>query len=159
MADLIKRLARRGVQRLLHTMNRFWRPLTMGARALAIDGQNRVFLVRHSYLPGWHLPGGGVEPGETVLKSLERELEEEGNIVLDGEPELFGIYFNAGVSVRDHVVIYVARDFHQTAPRGADLEIVETGFFPVDALPEGATRATRARLAEALGGAKRSEIW
>lgn len=157
--DLIKRLARRGVQRVLHTMNRLWRPLTMGVRAMAIDEENRVFLVRHSYLPGWHLPGGGVEPGETVLKSLERELEEEGNIVLDGEPELLGLYFNATVSERDHVAVYLTRAFHQTAPRGADLEIVETGFFPIDALPEGATRATRARVAEVFGGAKRSEIW
>ncbi len=154
-----KRLAFRGLQRLQHVGNRLWRPLTMGVRALVIDADNRVFLVRHSYVPGWHLPGGGVEPGETLLRSLERELAEEGNIVSRGDPELLGIYFNNHASDRDHVAIYVVRDFTQTAPRGADLEILETGFFPVASLPEGATRATRERIAEALHGAPKSAIW
>jgi ADP-ribose pyrophosphatase YjhB (NUDIX family) len=141
-----------------HIANRLWRPLTMGVRAVVLDAQDRVFLVRHSYVPGWHLPGGGVEPGETVLLSLERELVEEGNIEVTGAPVLLGLYFNDAVSKWDHVAVYVVRSFRQTAPRGRDWEIVETGFFPLDALPEGVTRATRDRLAE-VAGAPPSARW
>src|SRR5215218_8967470 len=70
------------IRRFLHVYWRFARGLTLGVRAIVVDGQGRVFLVRHSYVAGWHLPGGGVEAGETLMTALARELAEEGNIVL-----------------------------------------------------------------------------
>ena len=142
-----------------HVLSRFLRPLTMGVRALVLDGENRIFLVRHSYVPGWHLPGGGVEVGETVAESLSRELREEGNIELVGPPQLHGVFLNTHATRRDHVVVYVVRSYVQGAPRAADWEILEAGFFPVDALPEGTVRATRARIAEVLDGAAISDRW
>ena len=153
----------RPLLRLFHHATHLWfrlaRPLTMGVRAVVLDEADRVFLVRHSYLPGWHLPGGGVEVGETALEALARELREEGNIELTGAAVLHGVYLNTFVTRRDHVLIYVVRNFHQTHARGADLEIVEAGFFPVDNLPETTGRATRARLAEVLTGAPASALW
>ena len=132
----------------LHRYWRFSRGMTLGVRAVILDDQDAVFLVRHTYVAGWHLPGGGVEPGETLLQSLERELVEEGNIVLDARPALHGIFFNRKASDRDHVAIFIVRDFHQTAPRGKDRELAETGFFPLTDLPDGTTPATRRRIAE-----------
>ena len=142
-----------------HLWFRFARPLTMGVRAVVLDEADRVFLVRHSYLPGWHLPGGGVEVGETALEALARELREEGHIELTGAPVLHGVYLNTFVTKRDHVLIYVVRDFHQTHARGADLEIVEAGFFPVDNLPDTTARSSRERLAEVLSGSPVSARW
>ena len=85
--------------------------LTIGVRAVVIDGSGRVFLVKHTYVAGWHLPGGGVEVGETVAKALARELHEEGNIELTGPAAFFGIYYNRRISRRDHVALYVVRSF------------------------------------------------
>lgn len=132
------------------------RAMTLGVRGAVVDADNRVFLVRHTYIAGWFLPGGGVERGETFRDALERELLEEGGIRLTGEPELRSLHFNR---VRDHIAVYLIRDFAQDAPKQPDYEIAEAGFFPLDALPEGATPATRARLAEMFGGAEVSGFW
>lgn len=157
MIDRVRRA--RWFTRLAHVYWRFSRGLTVGVRALVLDQDTRVFLVRHSYVAGWHLPGGGVEPGETLLDALKRELAEEGNIELTGPPALHGVFFQNRYSNRDHVAVYLVRSFRQTSPPVANREIVETGFFPVDALPQGTSAATRARIAELLHGEAIHERW
>jgi 8-oxo-dGTP pyrophosphatase MutT (NUDIX family) len=147
------------IRRLMHFYWRFSRAATLGARAMVIDGQGRVFLVKHSYVEGWHLPGGGVETGETFLTALTRELAEEGNIVMTAPPKLHGIFFNNRTSRRDHVALYIVRDFRQDSAPQPNYEIIEHGFFAPAALPDGTTRATRARLAEVLDGVAVSEVW
>lgn len=133
--------------------------MTLGVRAVVLDGKNRVFLVRHSYVSGWHLPGGGVETGETFLDSLTRELREEGRIELTGEPQLHGLYFNRKISRRDHVAVYVVREFIQDRAPEPNREIVACGFFDAAELPEDTTRGTRLRLAEVLQNQPRMEDW
>ncbi len=153
------RFAEPVTRRLLHFYWRFARAATLGVRALVRDGEGRVFLVKHSYVSGWHLPGGGVEPGETMLTALARELREEGNIEIAGTPRLFAVYFNASISRRDHVAVFVVEDFRQPAPPRRNFEIVDHGFFSPDALPEGTTAGTRARIAEVLEGKAVPELW
>jgi 8-oxo-dGTP pyrophosphatase MutT (NUDIX family) len=139
---------------------RFRRGMTLGVRAAVFDGEGRVFLVRHSYIPGWYLPGGGVEPGETLAAALGRELMEEGGIVLDRPAELFGLYLNRHISRRDHVALFVARDWRQPRqPKLPNLEIVDCGFFTLDDLPDGTTAATRRRLVEIRKGTAASSEW
>jgi ADP-ribose pyrophosphatase YjhB (NUDIX family) len=133
--------------------------MTLGVRGVVLDAENRVFLVRHGYVPGWHLPGGGVEVGETFIEALTRELFEEGRIALAGEPELHGIFLNSHVSRRDHVAVFVIKRFTQDRPPEPNLEIVETGFFALDALPEGTTLGTLSRLREVLEGVKIIPTW
>lgn len=147
------------IRRLLHLYWRFARGLTIGVRGLVVDGTGRVFLIKHSYLSGWHLPGGGVEAGETLATALARELREEGNIELSEAPEFFAMYFNRRISRRDHVALYVVRSFHQTATPQPNSEIVAHSFFAVDALPPDTTRATRERIAEVLHGRSVAELW
>ena len=147
------------IRRLLHVYWRFARGLTLGVRAVVIDGTGRVFLVKHSYVAGWHLPGGGVESGETLMAALMRELREEGNIDLGEKPDFFAIYFNRRASRRDHVALYVVRSFHQGAPPQPNHEIIAHGFFATDALPDDTTRATRARITEVMQGGPIAELW
>jgi ADP-ribose pyrophosphatase YjhB (NUDIX family) len=157
--EAMRRRAEPALRRVLHLYWRFGRGLTVGVRALVIDRDGRIFLVRHSYISGWHLPGGGVEVGETVRQALARELQEEGNIELTAQPPLHGLFFNRRISRRDHVALFVVRAFRQSATPKPNSEIVEHGFFALDALPDGTSRATRARVAEVLGGAPVSELW
>jgi 8-oxo-dGTP pyrophosphatase MutT (NUDIX family) len=146
-------------RRLLHFYWRFARGLTLGVRALVIDGNGRIFLVKHRYVAGWHLPGGGVEPGETLANALVRELQEEGNITVTAAAPLFAVYFNGAVSRRDHVALFVVRVFEQTTAPRPNCEIVAHGFFAPHALPADTTRGTRARIAEVLEGRTIGQFW
>ena len=141
-------------------LRRLTHGVTLGVRAAVIDDRKQVFLVQHTYTPGWHFPGGGIDRRETVHDALARELREEAGIALTGAVELFGVYINAHFSRRDHVAFYVCRQWQQEKmPKVPNLEIKDCGFFPVDALPGGSTEATRRRLAEILHGAPPSLEW
>jgi ADP-ribose pyrophosphatase YjhB (NUDIX family) len=157
--DATRRALEPALRRVLHFYWRFARAMTLGVRALVIDANGRIFLVKHSYISGWYLPGGGVEAGETLLQALARELREEGNIEMTEAPRLHGMFFNDRVSRRDHVALFVVRAFRQSAAPVPDREIVAHGFFDLDALPNDTTASTRARIIEVLGGAPVSEQW
>lgn len=147
------------IRRVFHFYWRFARGMTLGVRAVVLDREDRVFLVKHSYVSGWHLPGGGVETGETFLSSLKRELIEEGRIEMTGEPVLHGLFFNRRVSRRDHVAVYVVRAYRQDRLPEPNHEIVACGFFGVADLPSDTTRGTRARIAEVLENLPLTEDW
>jgi 8-oxo-dGTP pyrophosphatase MutT (NUDIX family) len=157
--DGMRRAFEPALRRVLHLYWRFARAMTLGVRALVIDGEGRIFLIKHSYVSGWQLPGGGVEVGETMAEAVARELREEGNIEVTAPPRLHGIFFNDRDSRRDHVALFVVRDFRQSAAPVPDHEIIAHGFFAIAALPNDTTAATRARIVEVLGGAPINERW
>lgn len=142
---------------VFRTWWRVSRPLTIGVRVLAIDEADRICLVKHSYVSGWHMPGGGVEQGEAVAEAAMRELAEEGGVEALGAPVLLGLYVNKAFK-NDHVAFFRVDTWKSCAPRGGN-EIIERGFFARDALPEGITPGTLRRLAEVFDGAPRSSTW
>lgn len=133
--------------------------MTLGVRALLVK-EDHVLLVKHTYLPGWYLPGGGVEAGESVSEALGREIREEAGAVLTGSPRLFAIYRNAGIDRRDHVVLFLGREW-ETDPqsRVPNREILLAELFPLAHLPAGTTPATLARIREAISGEPPSADW
>lgn len=135
-------------------------PVTLGVRGMVIAEDREVLLVRHSYMSGFHLPGGAVDPGESVRAAMAREVAEETGIAVAEPGALFGVYWNRRLAGRDHVALFVVRAF-EPAPAAftAAGEIVEAGFFPLAALPEATTPATRRRLREVLSGAAAAEEW
>ena len=133
--------------------------LSLGVRLVALDDQRRVFLVRHSYLPGWHLPGGAVDAGETCREAAVREAEEEGGLAFDGRPELFQVYRSSAGGMRDHVALFVVAGARQKRPHRPSPEILGAGFYPTDILPDAITRATRDRLREVLEGQPPPDLW
>ncbi len=152
--DPLRRFFEPAVRRVLHRYWRYSRGMTLGVRALIFDGDGRVFLVKHSYVSGWHMPGGGVEKGETIMAALERELREEGNIEVSEPPVLHAVYFNRRISRRDHVALYIVRPFRQIAPPEPNCEIIAHGFFATDELPADTSRARASASPKCLPGGR-----
>lgn len=131
---------------------------TLGVRALVFDPDGRVLLLRHTYVPGWYFPGGGVEANETAAEAAEREILEETAVVLVEPPRLVSMHLNIRVSPRDHVAFFVGRTEAATA-RARTGEIAEVGFFAPGALPEGVTGATARRIGEVIEGRPAARAW
>ncbi len=162
MSETVMMLRRRLeplLRRVFHLYWRLARGMTLGVRAVVLDESNRVFLVKHGYVSGWYLPGGGVEVGESFVEALRRELMEEGCIEMAGEPVLHGVFFNSHVSRRDHVAVYLIREFRQDRLPEPNHEIVACGFFDVGALPADTTPGTLLRIAEVIEGRTPIETW
>ncbi|OYX31359.1 MAG: DNA mismatch repair protein MutT [Caulobacterales bacterium 32-69-10] len=137
---------------------RWSRGLTLGVRGLVTDAEGRVLLVEHTYVHGWYLPGGGVERGETAEAALSREMIEEAGVRLTDRPRLLSVHSNDANHPRDHVLVYRCAAWESCSPR-AGAEIHAVGWFAPDALPEGTTRGTRARIREALEGGAIDPLW
>jgi 8-oxo-dGTP pyrophosphatase MutT (NUDIX family) len=143
---------------LLHPLQRLKRPMTLGVRVMALDGQGRVMLIQHRHSPGWLFPGGGVERGETIWEAGAREIFEEAAVTLNGRPELFGFYNNDRQMRGDHLAFLVAREF-SVAAFTPNFEIAQAQFFAPDELPQDTTGGTRRRLAEVLQASGPAEHW
>ena len=129
--------------------SRLSRGLTLGVRGLVTDAEGRVLLVEHTYLPGWYLPGGGVE---------RRELAEDAGVTVVGRPRLVSIHSNERKHPGDHVLIYRVDAWSpcEATSRG---EINAVAWHAPDALPANVTPATRRRIEEVLGGGAPDERW
>ena len=141
------------------TVWKLTRGMTLGVRGVVADEAGRVLLIRHGYTPGWHFPGGGVERGETVHEALEREVEEEAAIAIDGQARLFGVYSNEASLKGDHVALMVIDAWQAAGDWRPGAEITGRDFFALDALPEATTPGTRRRLDELFGGSTQSRHW
>lgn len=134
-------LFRRIVGRLPHLYFRLTRGLTLGVRAVVFSSDGKVLLVRHTYTPGWHFPGGGVEVGECAETALANELWQETGLTLSGKPKLISADFNSDVSARDHVLTYLCETEGEALPKPASLEIAELAYFSPSELPDSTNLA------------------
>lgn len=119
-----------------------WFRLSVHAVITGADG--RVLLLKATYADeGWGLPGGALDPGETIHEGLQRECREELGSPVD-VLYLSGVYAHA--SVRSHAFI-----FRCTLPEGAEIRLSrehsEYRYFAPDALPP----VQRRRVAECIG--------
>ena len=133
-------------------------PLTIGVRIIVREA-DRVLLVRHTYAPGWHFPGGAVDRRETAADAAVRELREEALIEAVTPPRLVGVYLSLVQKRSDHVILYEAEKWKHTEGKKRPLEIAEAAFFPVGDLPKGTTGGTRRRLSELSGDAEPTTHW
>lgn len=129
---------------------------TMGARALVIQNDD-ILLVKHTYMPGWYTIGGGVDAGESGLQALKRELKEEVGIDLHESPSILGFYHKRHQKRDDYVIVYVCKEFEKT--HVVSKEILESKWFPLNALPHDISPATKRRIEEYLGQRPLSDFW
>ena len=122
------------------------RPIGMGVRMILLQG-GEVVLVRHTYMPGWHFPGGYINRWETPLEGAAREAIEEAGAELLEPPQFLGISTFYGGGKSDHVATYVCRSFKLGKPTDR-YEIAERKLFALDALPPQLGRASRKLLQE-----------
>ncbi|TYC55840.1 NUDIX domain-containing protein [Rhodobacterales bacterium] len=149
MLKVLSLFPKHWTQTLIQGVGLVRNPYTLGVRVIVEDSQKKVLLVRHTYLAGWYLPGGGVEGGESMHDAAGREVREEAGIHAVDTPVLLNVYLNRKATGRDHVGL-----FHLGAWSRAEnylmpnREIEEAGFFSLEALPEDLSSATSRRLAE-----------
>lgn len=109
-----------------------FRPVRMGVRVMMIQ-DDKVLLIRHTYLNGWFMPGGGVNRNESLEQAARREAKEETGAEL-GEITLLGVFTNYLQWKTDHTVVFLCKDFKITGK--SDAEIAEMQFFLLSELPK-----------------------
>lgn len=179
--NILKALQKRGLSlpvpqwifRLLMLTQAGVRGASLGVRIAVFDDEGRIFLVRHSYMTGWYLPGGGIERSEIPIDAVKRELAEEAKMDINkDEVHLLGVYLNEKIVVPDRVVVpdyvllYQVECWRWLGENGLrpeaasdDGEIVAADFFSLDALPQDVSPATKRRLAEIQGKCAMDTLW
>ncbi len=146
--------------RAMRLYGKIVRPRTFGVRALLSDPAGRVALVRHHYVSGWYLPGGGVDKGESAEAAIRRELLEEVGLSQVTITGVLGVYHNRVEAKDDHVVVFLCTVDDPARLVAADRrEIAEVGWFDAHALPAGTSPATRRRIGDHAAGQQTFGSW
>jgi 8-oxo-dGTP pyrophosphatase MutT (NUDIX family) len=132
-------------------------PVAFGANAIVDDKEGRVLLVRHSYMAGWHLPGGGVSTGEPPAVAIVRELREEIGLVQSDDPEFIGLFTRKFGWVTNLVALYRVANARFEFVR--NFEIREICWADPASPPDDTAPGARRRLAEFASKAPPSPYW
>ena len=154
LASAVSRL----FSKILRLHYSFFSGKILSVRAICTDPENRIYLVRHSYTPGWHLPGGGVDNGVSVEEALAAELREEGNLQILGKPMLKYVYLNVDCSRRENIVLFTAQ-VSQPDGFSRNFEIIEGRFFSMAELPPDLDPACQRRIQEWVIGEFGAAAW
>lgn len=145
--------------RILHTYFLMRRGLTLGVRAVVQSNDGKFLLVRHTYTPGWHFPGGGVEKGHTAEQALKEELIQETGLQIIGKPVIHGFFHNNIVNKRDHVMVFLCNVQGDLEAKPTSLEISEIGYFSFEELPLDTDAGTVRRIQEVVLGQEITQRW
>jgi ADP-ribose pyrophosphatase YjhB (NUDIX family) len=144
-----------GLRRVVWSLRR---PVTVGVRALIIQGDT-VLLVRHRAGPRpWGLPGGGVARYERLAEAAWREAHEETGVRVRVE-RLLGVYDSFHDGMSNYIAVFICAPLGALCPPRS-LEIAEARFFPLGAPPIDIDPGSRRRIEEYRAGASGlARIW
>lgn len=125
-------------------------PIGVGVRVMLVKDES-VLLVYHSYLSGWHFPGGGMKRGETLLETARREAYEEAGAVITGELQMLGFYTGSTHGHDDHTAVFLCDEFALQEPTDR-WEIIGRAFFHLDCLPADTQRGYKQVVAQYRNG-------
>ncbi|HTO41216.1 MAG TPA: NUDIX domain-containing protein [Rhizomicrobium sp.] len=132
-------------------------PVAYGAHGLIEDDTGRLLLVRHTYFPGWHLPGGGVQRGEPAHAAVLRELNEEIGLTSAQSCTLFGLYTRKHLWATNVIALFHLNGADFTFSPNA--EIAEAKFFTPDAPPKDIGPGAHRRFLEHTQKTEKSLYW
>jgi 8-oxo-dGTP pyrophosphatase MutT (NUDIX family) len=157
VTGLLNGFVGRAAMRGFITLKALTTPVAFGVSALALNRGGKVLLVRHSYQPGWMLPGGGVGRAEPPTDAVLRELREEVGLTRSRAPEFFSLYTRKAGWATNMVAVYLVEDVE--IDFRPNFEVVEVRFAdPLD-LPSGTTSPTARRISVMLGSRPRPSFW
>ncbi len=118
------------------------RPIILVGTGVLLIKRNQVLLQRRKDNGLWGLPGGSLEPGESLEEAARREVWEETGLSI-GQLSLFQVYsgkeqfyqYPNGDQIYDVCSAYLTRDFQGELHAEAE-EVLELRFFDFDHLPE-----------------------
>ena len=131
-------------------------PVAFGVSGAVFDGEGRVLLVRHRYMTGWQLPGGGLDRSEVPGSAVLRELAEEVGLT-GGSAQFFGLYVAPAGYVSNMIALYRITGGAIAFKPGLEIRAAQFAH-PADP-PPGCTPATLRRLAELSDRAPVSPWW
>jgi mutator protein MutT len=115
--------------------------IMVGAGVIILDEHNRILLTQRSDNNAWSIPGGAMEPGETLEDVARRETQEEVGLRV-GEMDFYGVFsgpelyyqYPNGDQVYNVTVVYVTRQV--TGKLKIDEESQQARYFPLHDLPK-----------------------
>lgn len=132
---------------------------SVGVRILVINDKQEVLLVEHTYIEGWHFPGGGVKHQEPLHSAAKRELFEETGVLAQGDLTLFHVYVHNIHGVTDYPSLFISKHFEVTSQKKHSPEIKAVRWFPLAHLPTDITQNTYQRIQEYLGKSPIQDRW
>lgn len=143
---------------ILSLVNALFSGKVIGVRAICINELNQIYLLRHRYTEGWHLPGGGVDNGMTPEQAIRKEVWEEAKLRPEAPPKLIQVYLNERAFKREYIILY-SFQVRSNYERSKSLEIAEGEFYSFGQLPEQTDLATLRRISEFVSDTPPSAVW
>ncbi|MBN1992566.1 MAG: NUDIX domain-containing protein [Anaerolineae bacterium] len=131
--------------------------LVLGVNVAIIVEAGKILLTKREDFEVWCIPGGQVDPEESLAQAAIREAQEETGLEVVLE-RLVGVYSRTGSGVDVHLALFAA------SPVGGVLkpqvgEVLELGYFSPDALPEDMLWWHRQPIADVFNGVGNGVAW
>ncbi len=139
--------------------------LSVSAVVWRDPSRREILLMQRSDNAHWGLPGGYMEPGESIDAATAREVREETGVRVE-VGRLIGVYSNPAIQVIEYPDgrrVQAVNLCFEAVPVDVGVattpdEVLATGYFAVDALPEPLVPIHRVRIEDAVAGGSAAKL-